>query len=359
MLNFAAELSLLINSILCMKMSRKKLSLLLFCLSMFLPGPAVKAQLPGDSAVNWQSLAQVKELMKTKARPIILVFYKEGHDSSAMMLNNTLKYKEICTYINHRFYAIKMNACSDSVIAFFDNRTYTKQAGKSYNDLTVKMLGETPALPSLLFFNKETAGFTFKGYRDRYDMLSILVYFAEEVEKTTPYDFWASAYLKAFPPKVSAKVPEMPVHWYSLREALDMNNREPKGIFVYWSTSWSASSSVMMANAFAHPKLAEYMNANFYCVKLDAQISDTLTWKTAYINENKPGHFHQLALAQLQGKMKFPALLFFDKQNNMVSSNQYYLGAVNMYALANFVGTESYKTMKLQDFVKTFKVDWE
>jgi len=311
-----------------------------------------------DSILHWKNITEVRQLMKTAPRPILTYFYNPGEDTSRMMLEKSLNRREIVNLLNTRFYSILIDVTTKDTIQWFDDKTYSRKATGNVNDLVTHLFGRKPVFPTLLIFNKETAGFTFIGFKNRYEMRCILVYFSEEVDKTTPFELWAQAYRVAFPAIGMPDALKSPIHWHTLKEALALQKIKPKGLFINWYARLNVSSFVMLFNAFENPKLAKYLNDHFYCVSLDAQTRDTLYWNKPYYNEPGKGKFNQLALEQLQDNMKFPALLFFDRNKKLIYKQQSYLGPLNLFALANYAGSGSYKTIKLKDYLKTFPTDF-
>ncbi|NVO18187.1 MAG: DUF255 domain-containing protein [Bacteroidetes bacterium] len=311
-----------------------------------------------DSVVKWKSIEEVKLLMKTEPRPIFTFFYSPGDDSSAYMLDHALNRKEICSFLNSRFYPVKLDINTKDTIQWFDNKAYPCKPYAAYNDLVLHLLGKKPATPAILIYNKESAGFTFKGYENRYELRCILVYFSEDVYKTTPYELWSKAYKVAFPPMGTPNPLKSPIHWKSLKQALALQKTKPKSLFINWYARLNVSSFVMLYNTFEDPKLAKYLNEHFYCVSLDAQTKDTLYWGRPYRYEPAKSRFNQLAVEQLQDNMKFPALAFFDSSRKMIVLQQSYLGPLNLFALANYAGSGSYKSMKLKEYLKKFNVDF-
>jgi len=309
--------------------------------------------------VNWLTFDQVKELKKEKPKPILIYFYDPAVDSAELMFTTTFARKDICAYLGNKYYAVKYDVTSKADVNFLDDKIYKKDPAKSQHDLINMLLGQKPIIPSILIYNDLAAGFSFNGYKNNYDMLCILVYFGENVEKTTRYDAWAPAYFRTFPPDKQVNRIPYAINWLTLEEALKQNKENPKGIFLTWYTKWNAASSVMLANAYNHKKVAAYFNENFYNVRLDAQTTDTLVWDKDYFNKDEKYHFHEMALSMMKGKMQFPAVFFFDKTNKLILSENLYLSPEALFLLSNYVKSESYKSIKFADYMKTFKFDWD
>lgn len=339
-----------------MKLPQLTFAILFTVLLSSLYAPIVLAQQPADSVIRWRMPAEVQELMKTKPRPIMVFIYYPGEDSSNQMITNTLAGREICTFLNSRFYAIRIKATDKSDIVWMDGKTYSMPADAKLNDLVPHLLGPQPVFPSLLFYNTSTAGFLFKGYRDRYELLCLLTYFSEEIDKTTPYDLWAKAFLKAFPPSGKATTPVTLINWKTLAEVNELQKTAPRPLFIVWYSHFDASSKVMMFNTFEDERNATYLNDNFYSIKMDVQNHDSLFWKKPFIYQ-RGDKFHPLAVEQMDGKLKVPTLLFYTPEGERISILQSYLGPLNLYALANYAGSGAFRTQKLQEFIRTFKAE--
>jgi thioredoxin-related protein len=338
-------------------MNSKRFRFLILISIIFLFAKSSFSQFVVDSVVRWKTVNEVMELKKVDPRPVMVFFYNPEYDTSMMMLNNVFNKKEIIMYVNPRFYCVKICA-TDSLLTWFDQKNYTKNNDSSMNDLIPQILGEKPAFPSLLFYNEENEGMVFKGFRNRYELRCLLVYFAEGIDKTTPFHLWYKSYTIAYPPINLPEKLKSPIQWVSLSEAMKLQKTKPKMLFINWYARLNVGSIVMLYNAFEDPRVAKYMNDNFYCIRMDAQTTDTLFWEKPYTSNKRSDKYHQLALEQLEGSMVFPSLLFFDKNKKLIYRQQSYLGPLNFYALANFVGSGAYLTKSLHEFRKSFKPDF-
>jgi len=341
-----------------MKIIRLALLQAVFTAFVFLLPTLLFAQAEPTPAVNWLTFDQLKQINTEKPKPILLFFYKANDDSSKKMLETTFTRKEVCVYLNAKFHAVKFDISSKTDITFLDGKVYKKDPGKPYHDLALLLMGQKPMTPTLLFYDDENKGFSFTGYKGFHDMLCMMVYISENVQKTTKYETWAPAYFRTFPPDKQVNRIPLAVNWLPLNEALKRNKEQPKGIFVTFYTKSNAASSVMLVNAYSHNKVAEYLNKNFYCVRIDAQTTDTLIWDKPYYNPQAPGKFHDLAKTMMKDKMQFPSIFYFDSGNRLILTENLYLSPEAMYLLSNYVVSESYKTKPFTEFMNTFKFEF-
>lgn len=341
-----------------MKIKRLALLKTAFLLTVFLLPALLFAQQELKPAMDWLTFDQVRTLYKENPKPIMVFFYKAGNDSSQLMLKKAFDQKEVCLYTSAKFYSVKFDINSKTDVTFMDGKVYKKNPNKPYHDLVTLLLGNKPKAPTVLLYDDQNKGFPFVGYKDYPELLCMLVYISENVDKTSKYETWRPAYFRTFPPNSRASQIPLAIKWLSLKEALTQNTANPKGIFVTFYAKNNASSSVMLANAFSHKTVAEYLNKNFYCVRLDAQTSDTLVWDKQYINKHESGNYHELAKKMMKDKMEFPSIFYFDATNRLILNENSYLSPEALYLLSNYVVSESYKTKAFADFIKTFKFEF-
>jgi thioredoxin-related protein len=109
------------------------------------------------------------------------------------------------------------------------------------------------------------------------------------------------------------------IEWMSWNEAIEKNAVEQKVIFVDVYTNWCGWCKKMDATTFKNADVVEYMNENYYAVKFNAEMRDTINFNgQQFVNESKGKRgAHQLAVALLDGRMSYPSYAFigqpFDK----------------------------------------------
>jgi thioredoxin-related protein len=104
------------------------------------------------------------------------------------------------------------------------------------------------------------------------------------------------------------------VNWMTFEEAIEANQLAPKRIFIDVYTKWCSWCKVMDNKTFSDSTVAAYMNENFYCVKLDAEMKDTIVYKDTkfyFVPEYKS---HALAVSLLDGKMSYPSYVFLTEK---------------------------------------------
>jgi thioredoxin-related protein len=142
---------------------------------------------------------------------------------------------------------------------------------------------------------------------------------------------------------------------------------------------------MLTANTFGNEKIAKYLNENFYCVKFDAEtrdsvkfsmpIQDTIKdskgrikkivskpYEYIYTNMNPPGTSrgaHNFAISVLQGyQVAYPSIVFISKEIKRANVVQGYLPPAQFEPLMKYYGTDSWKSMTMEEFQKDFKSEF-
>lgn len=146
------------------------------------------------------------------------------------------------------------------------------------------------------------------------------------------------------------------VKWYTIEEAMKLNEKTPKKIFIDVYTDWCGWCKTMDKNTFNNPVIAEYLNKFFYPVKLNAEQKEDITYKgTIYKNKGtEPRSPHDFAAALLSGKMSYPSVAYLDGENNLLTAVPGYYPPEEMEPILVFFGEDHYKTTKWEDFKAKF-----
>jgi len=104
------------------------------------------------------------------------------------------------------------------------------------------------------------------------------------------------------------------VKWMPLAEAESLNVKTPKPFIIDVYTDWCGWCKYMMKTTFSDPGLAQYINLNYYPVRLNAENKDTIIFQgKKYGNKNDaPRSCNDLAILLLGGKMSYPTTIFFN-----------------------------------------------
>lgn len=152
---------------------------------------------------------------------------------------------------------------------------------------------------------------------------------------------------------------EAKINWLSLEEAQELHKKNPRKIFVDIYTDWCGWCKRMDAETFTHPVIVDYINTNFYAVKLNAEQTEPLVFKgVKYENERADQRrgAHNFAIAILQGRMSYPSVAFFDENLSLIYALPGFRNAAKMEPILVFFNDDVYKTNpNLDEFTTNFQ----
>lgn len=108
------------------------------------------------------------------------------------------------------------------------------------------------------------------------------------------------------------------VHWMSVEDAVNSLAKEPRPIMIDVYTQWCGPCKMMSKQTFEDPRVAEYLNKNYYCVKFDAEGPDSvkfggMVFKNPNYVPNTPGRNGVHEFTQYLQVSAYPTLIFLDK----------------------------------------------
>jgi len=311
-----------------------------------------------STKVKWISFEEAKEKFSKVPKNILIFFHSANDPFSKAMIDTTFKNKEVCDYINVAYYPVQMDIFSKDKIKYLNDTIYSpSEKSDEVHNLVKMLLGAQPAMPAMVIMNKEGQGSVFNDYFDRDGIFSILVYFYEEHYQFQTFDVFKSYYEKTYPPKNKKgfTVTRSLVKWKTLKEAFDASKIVPKKIFIDIYSNYNIGSTMMYISVLNNPVIAKILNENFYPVHLDAFSKDTIeAMGIKYINEGQAHGFHQLPIAMLEGKMKFPAMLILNEENKVLNKFQQLFTAEEIEAILAYIHSNKYLTDSFVDFKKNF-----
>ena len=108
----------------------------------------------------------------------------------------------------------------------------------------------------------------------------------------------------------------------------------------------------MDKDTFQNPQVSQYMQDNFYMVKMDAEGKDPIQYQGKtfkFVPSGRRG-YHELAAALLQGKMSYPTVVFLDENFNMLSPVPGYQKVEPFMQIAKYFGDNIYKDKDWQSY---------
>ncbi|MBN2747029.1 MAG: DUF255 domain-containing protein [Bacteroidales bacterium] len=136
------------------------------------------------------------------------------------------------------------------------------------------------------------------------------------------------------------------IRWYSMQEALDLQQKAPKKIVVDVYTDWCGWCKRMDANTFSNAAVAAYMNKNFYPVKFNAEGNDTIKFKgRTFVNANygKSRSTHSFTPVLVNGKISYPVFVFISEKTQGITKVYGYQEVSKWMAWLRYIAKDKYR----------------
>lgn len=145
------------------------------------------------------------------------------------------------------------------------------------------------------------------------------------------------------------------INWLTWEEAQAKMAEEPKSMFVDMYTSWCGWCKKMDSSTFQDAKVISYLNENFYAVKFNAEQKEAITYQGfefKFVNSGRRG-YHQLAHSMLNGRMGYPAFVYFNQEMERIMISPGYKKVEQIIPELEFAVSGKYKEMNLEEFKKS------
>lgn len=162
---------------------------------------------PVSGQINWLTWEEAQVMNQKNPRKIIVDVYTDWCGWCKKMDKETFTHKEVCEYINQKYYAIKFDAgMKEDVELQGKVYSFVKTNNGGYHQLAFDIMFGKMSYPTIVFLDEN-----FKilqplpGYKDPASLDKIMKYFAEDYYKTTPWKKYEEMYNKQTPQALPAK----------------------------------------------------------------------------------------------------------------------------------------------------------
>lgn len=147
------------------------------------------------------------------------------------------------------------------------------------------------------------------------------------------------------------------VHWMSFTEAYKLCKKNPRPIIIDIYTTWCGPCKMMSTQTFNNPKIADYINTNFYAVKFDAESKDSVVFdRYAYVSSDpsNPKAPHQFAVSILDNQLAYPSIVFLNNQVQRLDIVKGFYPPQSFEPILKYYGSGDYQKTKWEDYQKSF-----
>ena len=147
------------------------------------------------------------------------------------------------------------------------------------------------------------------------------------------------------------------VNWVTFDEAYKLCKKNPRPIMVDVYTTWCGPCKMMRTQTFGNAQIAEYINANFYAVKFDAESKDSVKFdKYVFVSTDptNPKAPHQFAASILDNQLAYPSIVFLNNQIQRLDVLKGFMPPKNFEPVLTYYGSGDYQKTKWEEYQKSF-----
>jgi len=131
---------------------------------------------------------------------------------------------------------------------------------------------------------------------------------------------------------VSARAADDGIQWLSYAEGRQRGEAESKKVFLVFNADWCRYCLKMEKETFQDPSVIAYVNRNFVPIS---------------VNSDK-----EQAIAEKFNVRGLPSTWFISEEGDRIGSRPGFIPADEMLQILKFIGSNSYRSMSFQAFVK-------
>jgi thioredoxin-related protein len=140
-----------------------------------------------------------------------------------------------------------------------------------------------------------------------------------------------------------SNITQAQIKWLTIEEAYAIHKITPKKILIDVYTDWCGWCKVMDKETFTNKEVVNYVNQNYYAVKLNAESRKEFNIGGKVYKFNVANRANELAIALLQGKMSYPSIVYLDESFNIIQPIPGYMKPKEFHELITYFGGNYHK----------------
>jgi thioredoxin-related protein len=159
--------------------------------------------------------------------------------------------------------------------------------------------------------------------------------------------------------KKKKKAKETGIKWMTWDQAQVQMKKQPKKVWVDVYTDWCGWCKVMDKKTFSDPQVIKFMNDNFYAIKFNSEKDDSIKLLDKLYVIKPENRVNDLAVELLRGQLSYPTNVFLEENFQNPIPIPGYQAVPQIEMVMRYLGENHYKTVKWEDYQKTFVGTWK
>ena len=156
---------------------------------------------------------------------------------------------------------------------------------------------------------------------------------------------------------MAEKLAEGKIQWMSISDAAGKLDKEPRPILIDLYTSWCGWCKVMDRKTYSNRQVAEYLQAKFYPVKVDAETKDEINWRGRAYHFSPNYRSNEFAVYLTHGQLEFPTTIIIPPGGEPQAIPGY-MQPKELELLVKYFGEGQYNHQSFDEYQKSFKPSW-
>lgn len=147
------------------------------------------------------------------------------------------------------------------------------------------------------------------------------------------------------------------IEWLTFEEAMKKMDKEPRKVMIDVYTDWCGWCKRMDATTFHHPEIVQYVNENYYAVKLDAEQKADINFAGRaykFVANGRRG-YHELAAELMAGRMSYPTVVYLDESKKVLQAIPGFKAAKDQDKILKYWGDNAYRDVKWEVFDSAYE----
>jgi len=156
---------------------------------------------PNEEKIKWMTFEEAVEASQETPKKIFIDVYTSWCGWCKRMDARTFSNPDIAKYMNEHYYAVKLDGEQKETIQFMDNSfKFIPNGRRGYHELAAALLDGKLSYPSCVVMSEKMQRITtIPGFRDPYDMDTVLRYIAEDHYISTSFADYQTKYTSPLP----------------------------------------------------------------------------------------------------------------------------------------------------------------